>query len=847
MTDASSTLNFNEAIQRLVNGEQLDAAQVISLLHDETGVFRVDEGPLHDYKQEFPFSYSDGYFGGILRLICALHNTYGGIIVFGVHDKERTAGKNKVIVDSEKINRKIREDLSRPLQISSTSLTTPSGDVQVLIVPPRPAMRPPIYSKKAYGDYQASTIYLRKGPEVLSAVGADLAFLYGDRSDPFSEGETRDHSIPSSLPPSPATIQEFVGRFSAIERICDWVTNSRDPRMFLWGQGGSGKSTIAYEFCSIAAQTGRLLKNKYGLSIDRVIYISAKSIYLNSRTGRIENVAVQDFEDALGTYKSILNLSNWDDPEKIQGYDRDQCLDALEQLFDIETQLIAVDDIDTLTTAGKDGGMEDLFAILSRAKSGAKVLYTQRGFPSFAANAALEVPGLNDEELKQFIELCCAKFSVPAPDEPGRRWIAQHSEARPLAIETMIGMRRITPSYEDAFRRWKENSSEPLQYLFSREYQQLNKDDRARHVLVALSLLEGPQGFDVLLDVLQFSNEQLEDAISECRDMFLRVSPGTTGGGDRYSLGPATKLFVREESRRLDRFALIEARVQIFMAKSKSAPPAFIPVLNRASRSIDVGNPQVAINLLTKETLPFAFKEHPEVQALLGQAYAALTPPSVLDARTCFESAYSLGYRGYSMYIAWLELEKRNRTELMNGIEICGKVLQSDGFDGRTRATFRKRLARYQALRANDLDLTSPDESRRLRDESVLSNILAYADASNSNDPALNSYRERADNAISIGLRRHLGQDHIDYFFDLIERIISISVPLDEFVSTLAARTGEVLTRRSVNPRQVVARLHRLVGRVKGIPPGCMSGENQKLVSDVAKMTIQALGDGAKL
>lgn len=199
------------------------------------------------------------------------------------------------------------------------------------------------------------------------------------------------------------------------------------------------------------------------------------------------------------------------------------------------------------------------------------------------------------------------------------------------------------------------------------------------------------------------------------------------------------------------------------------------------------------------------------------------------------------------MYIAWLELEKRNRTELMNGIEICGKVLQSDGFDGRTRATFRKRLARYQALRANDLDLTSPDESRRLRDESVLSNILAYADASNSNDPALNSYRERADNAISIGLRRHLGQDHIDYFFDLIERILSISVPLDEFVSTLAARTGEVLTRRSVNPRQVVARLHRLVGRVKGIPPGCMSGENQKLVSDVAKMTIQALGDGAKL
>jgi hypothetical protein len=269
-------------------------------------------------------------------------------------------------------------------------------------------------------------------------------------------------------------------------------------------------------------------------------------------------------------------------------------------------------------------------------------------------------------------------------------------------------------------------------------------------------------------------------------------------------------------------------------------------VLNRASRSIDIGNPEEAINLLTKEALPFAFKEHPEVQALLGKAYAALTPPSVLDARACFESAYSLGHRDYAMYIAWLDMERQNRTELMNGIDICGKVLQSDGFEGRTKATFRKRLARYQALRANDLDLTSPDEGRRLRDDSVLSNILAYADALNCNDPALNSYRERADNAISIGLRRHLGQDHIDYFFDLIESILSISVPLDEFVSTIAARTGEVLTRRAVNPRQVVARLHKLIGRVKGMPPGGMSGENQKLVSDVAKMTIQALGERAK-
>ena len=117
------------------------------------------------------------------------------------------------------------------------------------------------------------------------------------------------------------------------------------------------------------------------------------------------------------------------------------------------------------------------------------------------------------------------------------------------------------------------------------------------------------------------------------------------------------------------------------------------------------------------------------------------------------------------MYIAWLNVEKSNRTEIANGISICEKVLGSDSFDGRTRANFRKRLARFQALRANDIELTSPDESRTLRDQSVLSNILAYSEAVASQDPSTQSYKERADNSISIGLRRHLGSNDFDSFF----------------------------------------------------------------------------------
>src|SRR6185312_2469808 len=54
--------------------------------------FVPQEGPVWDFKREWPFSYSDDYFAGIARLICAFANSYGGIIVFGVHDELRTAG-----------------------------------------------------------------------------------------------------------------------------------------------------------------------------------------------------------------------------------------------------------------------------------------------------------------------------------------------------------------------------------------------------------------------------------------------------------------------------------------------------------------------------------------------------------------------------------------------------------------------------------------------------------------------------------------------------------------------------------------------------------------------------------
>ena len=682
--------------------ENCDSADNIRILHDENGKFVIDESVLHDYKDEYPFSNSDSYFGSIIRLICAFHNTYGGVILFGVDDNSRSAGKNKVIVDSEKINRKLRETLSRELKISVRQVQTPSGAVQLLIVPIRPPACPPIYSTKKLGTYEAGKVWIRQGAEVLEAIGSDLTFLYSDRSSGFAVAELPELNIRASLPPSPATIQEFVGRFHCIEQIAHWLQTSRDPRLFLWGQGGSGKSTIAYEFASLLAEVGKAFATKQG-PIERVVYLSAKAIYLDPLSAEVKTSTGTDFGDALELFQAILMLADWSSDDQVSQYDYETALNSLEELLDTETIFIVVDDIDTLTTANKDGGMEEMFLLMSRAKSGSKILYTQRNFPSFAPRAAVEVPGLDHEEAHQFIDLCCKKFSVPAPSDNEEKWIKENSEKRPLAIETMIGMRRITASYSDAFQRWKERSGDARSYLFSREYQQLNHNDRGRHLLAALSISDAPQSFGALQSVLQFTTEQLEDAIAETRDMFLSITSGNDAEGDLYSIGPATRLYVSEVSKQLDRFGAIKARVTHLRNISASTPKAFAHIIDGAARSVDAGQPEKAITMLTNPSLPDVFKEHPLVNAVLGKAYAEVHPPNVIEARACFESAFSLGHRNYQMYIDWLDLEQKNRTEVLNGLAICEKVTSANGFTPRTKATFFKRKAR--------LDL-SPDWSR---------------------------------------------------------------------------------------------------------------------------------------
>ncbi|HXD46866.1 MAG TPA: RNA-binding domain-containing protein [Pseudolabrys sp.] len=299
-----------DAIKAAIEKGQLpeDRSALLSSLMQPDGSFVPQEGPVWDFKREWPFSYSDDYFAGIARLICAFANSYGGIIVFGVHDELRTAGHNKVSPNIDRLQQALDQILSASVSLSCRRYDTgTSSAIDVLLVCPVNSTELPLRFDKPFGKQRANVIWVRQNHEVVSAEPRHVSLLYC-RATEASDAEA-ESSLSGGLPPSPATIKRFVGRLSTIDKIFRWLKLSDEPRTFLYGKGGSGKTTIAYEVSKVLKSEGMRIRTYGGEGLDNVIFVSAKQSMLNVMNQAAEAFIGLDFANERELYESILTLS----------------------------------------------------------------------------------------------------------------------------------------------------------------------------------------------------------------------------------------------------------------------------------------------------------------------------------------------------------------------------------------------------------------------------------------------------------------------------------------------------------------------------------------------------------
>ncbi|MCC7087251.1 MAG: hypothetical protein IT427_19790 [Pirellulales bacterium] len=318
-------------------------------------------------------------------------------------------------------------------------------------------------------------------------------------------GITQDSQrILAVLPPPDEVVMDFVGRHRELALLSDWLSDKQARRWALSGEGGKGKSAIAYAFARSVAS-----RDDHGL--ESIIWMSAKRRrFIEGQTVLVDR---PDFFDKATAVCAILRA--FGDAISEDPLENEHA--ALSLLSDFPS-LLVIDDMDTVQDDGEDAIQFLVMAMPEITRS--RILLTSRRAMFGMSNVTTQIAGLSAADGESFIKSRCDLMGIsPVPVLKLKDKLLDVTDSSPLFIEDLLRLTQSGLDIENAIGLWAEKrGSEARKYAMQREYEQLA--DEGKQVLLALSL-QGPCKFDDLCRGLDWPNERLLDAIQQLRKMFL--------------------------------------------------------------------------------------------------------------------------------------------------------------------------------------------------------------------------------------------------------------------------------------------------------------------------------------
>lgn len=748
-----------------------DDAVIAQLLTNSDCTYLFQEGDCWDFKESWPFSYSDDYFYGLARLVCAFANTDGGLIIFGVDDTTRKGGRTKTVPNLDKFELALQQLTgAKPTLELKRFRNAHCGDVDVLLVQRKGAYDPPLRFIRDAGKYKAHTFWVRQGSTVAEAEAADIAKLYLSQAP---DDEVVRQPL-GQLPPSQSNVREFVGRMPTIDALFRWLYAQDEPRAFLYGKGGSGKSTIAQELFKQLRSNGGAFKLGGEQLIDQVIFLSAKRKYLDVEMQKVENFLGNDFSDEASLYRAILVLGGvaGNDVEEMP---IEQLKPFIQQFFNETACFIVIDDIDTLTTAGEEGGFDFLYRVAVRSPKTSKFLYTLRNRPTQSLRSAIEVPGMVGEELSDFVEACVDQFRVPKPEPTFVHGpLSDVSEGRPLVVESIMLLRRQAGSYERALKMFEQGSGDDVRsYVFQREWEAIPKQSRGREVLACLALYGRPMSFGDIAAVSRLEESRVKDAIAAVQEMFLISEEDEQD--TLFSLGALTKTFIDTQIERLDMFDTIKARVDNFKRSAYPESPALAKInreLRKAEYSARNGDQDPLDDLLWKmnsDRHPPEIRENPRFLAMRGYAATLKSPPNLAAVRSDFKNAVDMGYRPPLEDLKrWFLAEADSDSAYKSTLEIQQLIMADKRYPLSERSELRMMRGVFLYNFAKMNIVTDPFRALDLLKESLEAHMDAYAGLLRSRSALASRSEKLTQNTAYLFGQRAAKLDSGDRFIDAV-------------------------------------------------------------------------------
>lgn len=505
----------------------------------------------------------------------------------------------------------------------------------------------------------------------LSSESAELARL----RDSLAGGRPTASSVLRQLPPQDSIYMEFVGRTGLLEQIKAHFDQSDNRRCLLAGDGGKGKSAIAYRFAQqLAEAPGRF---------QLIVWLSAKR--RRFQEGRIVRIDSPDFSTVDEAVDRLLTEYGAVADDFSKPFEERKRL-LLEYLNSYPAFIVG-DDIDTLL---EDSDPVSLFTYEIPHTHSAVLLTSRRDIPGIRS---FVVRGFEKDEAESFIRsrihlygLDDQQFTPQVVSE-----LLRVTDGSPLYMDDLLRLTRIV-DVRKALSTWSERrGDEARKYALQREMESLSQD--AKKVLVAAALTDGPISYAELESILEMSEDRLLSALSELQTLFLFPKPKVIEAEQRFDINLNTKKLVRLVEGQSDFYARIERASKVLKGQIPEVAPGVIGALIRqAQLRMNADRHQESEQILLEAV--DKYPHSPDLHSYLGYVYKRMG--RVADARVQFEAAAKLKSRRRDMYLQWVAMEIGEK-EWSRAISVADRAIKvfPDFYEMMERKIFAKKQAGF--------------------------------------------------------------------------------------------------------------------------------------------------------
>ncbi|WP_286824011.1 MULTISPECIES: RNA-binding domain-containing protein [unclassified Idiomarina] len=663
-------------ISQLVKNGDISAIPIETLRRGDE--FLPKEGKLWDFKEAVGDT-KESHAKTVLQIV-SFYNSFGGYLVYGVQETQKDSqflpcGFDVSKFDVSSIRNLIKQYTGTTIDISfgihDIEFGCKSFGVGLLHIPKRGETDEIVHflkdgpMKGNKSIFQKDDTYFREQDECVQAKNpGHFQFLFSARN--LTE-QAKQFSIDHNLPSRDLICPKFIGRSSVLTQLWKWLGDEFEYTRVLSGEGGKGKTSIAYEF-------SRQLVSNAPKPFERLLWLSLKEKQFSPIEGRYVQLQESDFTDH-ETFLACLsdNFALIDEEVgelSIQGIKK-----QLRANMRSIPSIIVVDNIDSLDDEEQRKVIDTCRQLGS---SEIRFLITTRNRHGYSSELMIHVPGLEQPEHKELIEELVIRHGLSLSLNKGLyKKLHRDTDGSPLLTESVLRLTKFK-SIDEALTEWKGQSGEDARdAALKKELTSLSVE--AKRCLLVLHFLKS-SSYTELKNIVKLGDVKLQNAIEELQSLFIINEPQMIESEKRYSISNTTALIVHS---RPEDFALDYKKLKKEVDKTTSSQGGgkkgntrqIGKAINQALALINDNRIDEARR--TVEVQLQHYKDNPDLLLMLARCLISYPVGKFDEARDIVKNSVRRGQRKELAFDLWYQCERELGNPL-GLIECAGTAIEKN-------------------------------------------------------------------------------------------------------------------------------------------------------------------------